>query len=77
MVKVVKFLDVYFPVQKYFAWKKYKRLHTFPASENVLNAYKDKYKLTHDLKSIPVINISGKLEYMIYIREKKKTSERK
>jgi hypothetical protein len=70
--KIVNFEDVSFPAKKYFKTDVYQRLHTFPASVNVLNAYKVKYKGTHDMKIIPVISISGKKEYMIYIKEKKK-----
>lgn len=66
--KPVNFEDVSFPKKKYFKTDVYRRLHTFPASINVLNAYEVKYKGTHDMKIIPVIAISGKLEYMIYIR---------
>lgn len=70
--KPVNFEDVTFPAKKYFKTEIYQRLHTFPASINVLNAYKVKYKGSHDMKIIPVTSISEKLEYMIYIKEKKK-----
>jgi len=70
--KIPNFEDVSFPAKKYFKTDVYQRLHTFPASVNVLNAYKVKYKGTHDIKIIPVINYVGNKEYMIYIKEKKK-----
>lgn len=74
--KPVNFEDVSFPEKKYFKTDVYQKLHTFPASVNVLNAYKVKYKGTHSMKIIPVIAISGKLEYMIYIKEKKKNGRK-
>jgi len=70
--KIVNFEDVTFPVKKYFKTDVYHKLHSFPASIRVLNAYKVKYKGTHDMKIIPVINHVGDKEYMIYIKEKKK-----
>jgi len=70
--KIPNFEDVSFPTKKYFKTDVYQRLHTFPASVNVLNAYKVKYKGTHNIKILPVINHGGDKEYMIYIKEKKK-----
>lgn len=74
--KPVNFEDVSFPEKKYFKTDVYQKLHTFPTSINVLNAYKVKYKGTQHMKIIPVIAISGKLEYMIYIKEKKKKARK-
>ena len=72
MVKVVKFLDVSFPVKKHFARKPYQRVYTFPISKNAMMSFKEQSKQKYDMKVIPVINISVDLEYMVYIREKTK-----
>ena len=44
-----KFIKVKFPNGKIFHHRKYQKLHTFPISENTLNAYKEMYKDTHIL----------------------------
>lgn len=66
--KIVNFIDVPFPVTKYFGLKKYQRLHTFPIGKRTLDAYTDKFDQTYDMKIIPVINLVGDKEYMVYIR---------
>ena len=70
--QIVNFIDAPFPVKKRYGLKTYQRLHTFPINKATLDAYSDKFKQTHDMKIIPVININEKKEYMVYIRELKK-----
>jgi len=74
--KIVNFIDVTFPVKKYFKTDIYQRLHTFPISKRTLDAYTDKLKQTHDMKFIPVINLVGDKEYMVYIRKNPKKARK-
>jgi hypothetical protein len=70
--KIVNFIDVTFPVKKYFKTDIYQRLHTFPINKRTLDAYTDKLSQTYDMKIIPVINLVGDKEYMVYIRKNPK-----
>ena len=60
-----------FPIYRIYGKRKFTRVHSFPFSINVLNAIQNKYKETHDLKIIPVINLVGNKEYVVYKAEKK------